>query len=253
MSCRCVSRDGYRVCESTQAQDTVLLLALIASVRIVARLARLCAALGLGTVALYALVVEIPPLHPLLTHGLRSAVLALPRGNTRDTLIRTFTPAALRWTPPFADAAAVATTCVVVSLLLLRGHRLILVSRRAEGLTALARTHRIAVVARLALALWLAGTTAVVALRATSALAIVLSDHRYGQRGGALVQAQAFMGLHGQDTVAWTLAALVLSAALCRVVGDVQHGAASRRTRRRRSLSADHLIDSRRTRTRYTA
>jgi len=245
MGCRCNYGHGYCVC--VDQQGTVLLLALIASVRILAGLARIGAALGLLAVALYALAVEIPPLHPLLAHSLRAAVLALPRGGMRATLAPTLTPAALRWTPRLTDAAAVATTCLVVSLLLLRGHRLIMAPARTIGPTSSTQIHRFAVGVRLALVLWLFGTTAAAALRAAGALRTVLSDHGHGQGSGAFVQAQASAGLHLQGAVGWALAALVMAAALVRVA---RHPG---RTHQRRGTEGRRRATSIRPATRYTA
>jgi len=245
MSCRCGYRNGYCVC--VDPQGTVLLLALIVGVRILARLARIGVALGLLAVALYALTVEIPPFHPLLAHGLRAAVLALPRGEMRATLTAALTPEALRWTPPLADAAAVATTCLIVSLLLLRGRRLIMAPARTVGPTSSTRAHRFAVVVHLALVLWLAGTTAAAALRAAGALGAVLSDHGYGQRGAAFVQAQSSAGLHLQGAAGWTLAALVMTTALVRMARHPQ------RPRRRRGTEGSRPAASIRSATRYTA
>ncbi len=245
MSCRCNYGHGYCVC--VDQQGTVLLLALIAGVRVLAWLARIGAALGLLAVALYALAVEIPPFHPLLAHGLRAAVLALPRGLMRATLAPTLTPVALRWTPPFADAAAVATTCLVVSFLLLRGRRLIIGTARTVHPTSSTRSHQFATGGRLALVLWLIGTTAAAALRAASALGAVLSDHGHGQGGGAFVPAQASADLHLQGAVGWALAALVMTAALVRVARQTWW------TRRRRGTEGSRRIPSIRPTTRYTA
>jgi len=245
MSCRCNYGHGY--CACVDQQGTALLLALIAGVRVLAWLTRVGTALGLVAIGLYALAVEIPLSHPLLAHGLRAAILALPRGEMRATLTPTLTPAALRWTPPLTDAAAVATTCLVVSLLLLRGRRLIMPSVRAVGLTSSTRTHRFAVVVRLAVVIWLTATTVTAALRAAGTLRTVLSDHGHGQGSGAFVQAQASAGLHLQGAVGWALAALVMAAALVRVARHPW------RTRRRRGTEGRHRATSIRPATRYTA